>query len=1098
VGVRGEREGERKIIFWNVAGLSKKDEEFWEYIREYDLIGLVETWLDGKGWERIKGWLPDSHDWEVKEARKDKRKGRAKGGMLLGRRKGWGEKEEKVEGEEKEDMGKMVIREGRDKWVVITIYNGGEWRDLERKLQEEIEEIEGKEESTIIIGGDFNIRTGELGCNPEGKEDRKSRDKTIGNGGRNLMWWMQEKGWYVMNGTTKGDWRGEFTYVGARGSSVIDYIFVNETAHDRVLSFKIDDRVDSDHMPLCLKIKKREEEEREEAGEEEERTRTKEKIIWNEEAKKKYQEITEKMVMEDGGWTVEERWKGIKDIVEKAMVRKTIKIRRRKIGYKDWWDRECTKRKRKLERDHTRWRRGKVSRERFMEEKRAYTSFLGEKQRKWRNEEERILRRIKKETDVWKFINRKKGKGRHMENEIKADRWRAHFKDLLEGMDEVGGKKRREEKGEELEEEEENIGEEEIREVVKRMKKRKAAGVDGIPMEAWKYAGKGLWKGLVDLIKQVWKEGAIPEDWRKGIIVPLHKKGDPDVTSNYRGISLLCTAYKIYVELLRRRLEEEVERKAGLPETQMGFRRGRSTMDGIFILNHLVQREWIEGEKEKKIYAFFADLRAAFDNVDRELLWDIFRKMGIREGLIRRLEKIYERTEVMVRTDEGMTEKFETSKGVRQGCVLSPLLFNMYIAGVDEEFRKRGIGGIELGCDRIWNLAYADDLVLIARNREALEDMMGTLRKFLKERKLELSAEKSKVLVFNKGRKEKKEEWRWKGREIEEVQCFKYLGVTLDKKGEFREHIKELERKGKRVMRKVWGLGERICREDLIRRWMLFKYLVQSVISYGVELWGWEEREELEKIMMDYIRWIFRLDFCTPRYIMKREIGIEKLKVGWGMRAMRFEDRVRNSGNKLIRECWEEKRERGWKDTYGKEREKFYSKYGWEREGERITKRELEQREGQMREWEKKREREEGFNRILEARYNERYKEILAVGEVPRYIEKRNVEGEEVGDKVRALMKLRCGNLEEWNKFWIEEERRNCKFCKKGRDNIEHYIEECTNVKEWFSGLGNDKKEIWDRLWSEDLDEEKGKVIIRLWKTKEKLMRVEGESSVRS
>jgi len=287
-------------------------------------------------------------------------------------------------------------------------------------------------------------------------------------------------------------------------------------------------------------------------------------------------------------------------------------------------------------------------------------------------------------------------------------------------------------------------------------------------------------------------------------VVPLYKKGDPDVTSNYRGISLLCTAYKIYAELLRRRLEGEVEMREGLPETQMGFRVGRSIMDGIFMLQHLVQRGRAEEEKEKKIYAFFADLKAAFDNVDRDLLWETLRKMRIRKGLIRRLERIYERTEVMVRTVEGLTEKFETRKGVRQGCVLSPLLFNVYIAGIDEEFRKRGIGGIELGCDRIWNLAYADDIVLIARNREALEDMMGTLRNFLKGRKLELSAEKSKVLVFNKGSKERKEEWKWKGKMIEEVQCFKYLGVTLDKKGELREHIKELERKGKRVMRKVW------------------------------------------------------------------------------------------------------------------------------------------------------------------------------------------------------------------------------------------------------------------------------------------------------
>lgn len=67
--------------------------------------------------------------------------------------------------------------------------------------------------------------------------------------------------------------------------------------------------------------------------------------------------------------------------------------------------------------------------------------------------------------------------------------------------------------------------------------------------------------------------------------------------------------------------------------------------------------------------------------------------------------------------------------------------------------------------------------------------------------------------------------------------------------------------------RKIWSLGERICKDDT-RRWMLFRYLVQSVMSYRVEVWGWKEKESLEK-MMDYIRWMFRLAFYTLRCIIK-------------------------------------------------------------------------------------------------------------------------------------------------------------------------------------------------------------------------------------
>lgn len=76
----------------------------------------------------------------------------------------------------------------------------------------------------------------------------------------------------------------------------------------------------------------------------------------------------------------------------------------------------------------------------------------------------------------------------------------------------------------------------------------------------------------------------------------------------------------------------------------------------------------------------------------------------------------------------------------------------------------------------------------------------------------------------------------------------------------------------------------------------MFRYLVESVMAYGVEIWGWEEKKELdyvkEKIMSDYARWIFKLDFST-RYIVSRELGIDKLKIRWGLRARRYEEKIK-------------------------------------------------------------------------------------------------------------------------------------------------------------------------------------------------------------
>lgn len=129
--------------------------------------------------------------------------------------------------------------------------------------------------------------------------------------------------------------------------------------------------------------------------------------------------------------------------------------------------------------------------------------------------------------------------------------------------------------------------------------------------------------------------------------MPLYKRGDKEKVENYRGITLLYTAYKIYAEILRKKLKKEIELKGMLPEGQAGFRKGKSTIDNIFILNHLIQRKKRKGEK--KIY-MFADLKAAFDKVDREMLWKTLKRKGIKTKAVSRIEKIYEETVMAVRT----------------------------------------------------------------------------------------------------------------------------------------------------------------------------------------------------------------------------------------------------------------------------------------------------------------------------------------------------------------------------------------------------------------------------------------------------------------
>lgn len=150
---------------------------------------------------------------------------------------------------------------------------------------------------------------------------------------------------------------------------------------------------------------------------------------------------------------------------------------------------------------------------------------------------------------------------------------------------------------------------------------------------------------------------------------------------------------------------------------------------------------------------------------------------------------------------------------------MSSSLFSILIADLEEELKKGRIGGVQIGKGRIWSLAYADDLVLLAKNEEKIEEMMKRMERYLKRKKLQLNTGKSKIVEFRKGGGRRKETvWKWKGRKIEEVKEIKYLGYMLQRNGRNEGQIRELKRKANIVMRVVWGIGERKFRDDFKRR----------------------------------------------------------------------------------------------------------------------------------------------------------------------------------------------------------------------------------------------------------------------------------------
>ena len=225
-------------------------------------------------------------------------------------------------------------------------------------------------------------------------------------------------------------------------------------------------------------------------------------------------------------------------------------------------------------------------------------------------ERERLIREVveaKTENRVWEIVNRGRKKRKVVDTRIKKEEWKEYFMGLLGGvenrvrMGEEGGRRRGEEEG---------ISKEEVRRVVRKLKEGKAMGGDEIPNEAWKHGGERGLELAWEICRRVWEGEGWPQGWREGIIVPLAKEGSGARVQEYRGITLMPTMYKVYVAVLVGRLEQEVEGKGLIPENQAGFRRGRGTIDHIYVLNHVIGKR-IQGKKGKLV-AFFCGPSCGF------------------------------------------------------------------------------------------------------------------------------------------------------------------------------------------------------------------------------------------------------------------------------------------------------------------------------------------------------------------------------------------------------------------------------------------------------------------------------------------------------
>jgi len=333
----------------------------------------------------------------------------------------------------------------------------------------------------------------------------------------------------------------------------------------------------------------------------------------------------------------------------------------------------------------------------------------------------------------------------------------------------------------------------EVRKALQEITGNTANGVDELPIELIKAAGEAAITALTTLCQQIWISNLWPQEWRRSIYLPLPKKGDLRLCTNYRTIALIPHASKILLKIIQSRLATYFERE--MSEEQAGFRKGRGTRDQISNIRWILERAMEYG---KIVFMCFIGYNKAFDCVDHRRLWNTLRSMGVPEHLIILIKSLYTKQEAAVRTEYGNTEWFEVSKGVRQGCILSPYLFNMY-----GEYILRRVGfeedkGIKVGGRTINNLRYADHTTILAEDKEDLKNLLKKIKEESEKAGLMLNLKKTKIMTTGT-----LNEFILDGTGIEIINCYTFLGTVITRDGYDHKEINRRLSMGRMAMTKL-------------------------------------------------------------------------------------------------------------------------------------------------------------------------------------------------------------------------------------------------------------------------------------------------------
>jgi hypothetical protein len=287
-----------------------------------------------------------------------------------------------------------------------------------------------------------------------------------------------------------------------------------------------------------------------------------------------------------------------------------------------------------------------------------------------------------------------------------------------------------------------------IEEVVRAMaqiKKDKSPGPDNIYGEFLKLLDEEGVSWLTKLFNRIYNSGSLPHIWLKTTFVTLPKKPSAKRCDDFRTVSFMSHLLKLFLKIIYQRIFRICEEQ--MSNIQFGFRNAMGIREAIFSLQVLFQRA---RDVNQNIYACFIDYQKAFDNVKHNKLIKILDNVGVDKGDLRIINNLYWNQRAVIRVDGELSEEVLIKRGVRQGCVLSPLLFNIYSEFIFREALEGIEDGIKINGEYLNNIRYADDTVIFTNDIVELQYIMDRVVKVSERYGLILNTKKTKFMIISK------------------------------------------------------------------------------------------------------------------------------------------------------------------------------------------------------------------------------------------------------------------------------------------------------------------------------------------------------------